>query len=339
MADEETPLLNNKDESPPKKTRRFPDAFYDVKTGKLLQDPVVAPGGITYERSTWEEICETEEVPSAPAYDNRALKQLIEEALLESPPPAGGGRPSAPAMLLKMHHNTQKSMRDLIEKSILPSDDPKPLSDAYYCPITMSLMQHPVIGPEGYTFEKEAIEHWVDENQVSPLTRTPLPSKELLYPNLALQQLLQEEADKADETNSDPSIRDFKLLLLESNTTQQQEEAPYTGPRTMEEWQTLRDQRRRSNANVTPRGFMVLFLVILLLIPYFIVYFLLFSWFGYTFFFLCCIVDHYHEGSCYGYYVQRGMQRAMLWYYLREIEREYEEQQEEEDAPAAACSV
>ncbi|CAB9505288.1 SAM and U-box domain-containing protein 1 [Seminavis robusta] len=282
-------------------SRRYPDAFYDPKTGKLMGDPVVAPGGISYERSSWEHICESEEIPSAPAYDNRALKQVIEETLLETDTTVistrkstgtSSRRDSGTTMLLKVHHSARKSMRGLVEKSILPSDDHKPLSDAYYCPITMMLMQHPVIGPEGFTFEKEAIEHWVDENQVSPLTRTPLPSKELLYPNLALKHLLQLEADKADEEDSDPSIRDFKLALLETPQDHQEQTSEYTGPRTMEEWQTLRNQRRQSNAQTDAEGFIYFAILIFFLVLYLAIYILLAMWLGWAFILGCCLAEH-----------------------------------------------
>lgn len=41
----------------------------------------------------------------------------------------------------------------------------------FYCPLTMELMNDPVIDAEGNTFEKEAILAWLERSSLSPLTR------------------------------------------------------------------------------------------------------------------------------------------------------------------------
>ena len=43
--------------------------------------------------------------------------------------------------------------------------------EVFYCPITGDLMKDPVIGIDGYTYEKEAIYEWLAKDQVSPMTR------------------------------------------------------------------------------------------------------------------------------------------------------------------------
>lgn len=144
-----------------------------------------------------------------------------------------------------------------MEHSILPSDDHKALSEAYYCPITMSLMKHPVIGPEGYSFEKDAIEQWIDKNEVSPLTRAPLPSKRLLYPNLALKEMLKVAVVKLREEDQTQSLREYKLSLMDEEARNKEEEGQqlsYNGPRTLEDWKALRHRRRQSNAQLTCNG-------------------------------------------------------------------------------------
>ena len=53
------------------------------------------------------------------------------------------------------------------------------------CPITQEPFCNPVIDPEGNTYEKSAIVQWLNENNVSPITRTELYIFQLV-PNRAL---------------------------------------------------------------------------------------------------------------------------------------------------------
>ena len=46
-------------------------------------------------------------------------------------------------------------------------------------------MQDPCIASDGYSYERVAIEMWLHENDVSPVTKTLLPDKNLV-PNHAL---------------------------------------------------------------------------------------------------------------------------------------------------------
>jgi hypothetical protein len=47
--------------------------------------------------------------------------------------------------------------------------------EEFLCPITLSVMQHPMMTRTGISFEKRAILQWLDVNGSCPLTRTPLP--------------------------------------------------------------------------------------------------------------------------------------------------------------------
>ncbi|PAN48475.1 hypothetical protein PAHAL_9G384400 [Panicum hallii] len=55
----------------------------------------------------------------------------------------------------------------------------------FICPILKRVMQDPCIASDGYSYERVAIEMWLHENDVSPLTKTQLPDKNLV-PNHAL---------------------------------------------------------------------------------------------------------------------------------------------------------
>lgn len=52
-------------------------------------------------------------------------------------------------------------------------------------------MEDPVICADGVTFERGAIEPWLEDHDTSPLTGEPLPHK-LLTPNQALRDLVEE---------------------------------------------------------------------------------------------------------------------------------------------------
>ncbi|KAJ1296254.1 hypothetical protein BS78_01G285800 [Paspalum vaginatum] len=50
----------------------------------------------------------------------------------------------------------------------------------FICPILKRVMQDPCIASDGYSYERVAIEMWLHENDVSPLTKTRLPDKKLV---------------------------------------------------------------------------------------------------------------------------------------------------------------
>ncbi|XP_062200268.1 U-box domain-containing protein 52-like isoform X2 [Phragmites australis] len=67
--------------------------------------------------------------------------------------------------------------------SVLPVPSAPP--SHFICPILKRLMQDPCIASDGYSYDRVAIEMWLYENDVSPLTKSRLPNKNLV-PNHAL---------------------------------------------------------------------------------------------------------------------------------------------------------
>jgi hypothetical protein len=67
------------------------------------------------------------------------------------------------------------------------------LPDAHNCPITLGLMNNPVIDPEGNIFERAAVENLIRGHNTSAITRTPVSVLKDLYPNNAIARLLEEE--------------------------------------------------------------------------------------------------------------------------------------------------
>jgi Mg-chelatase subunit ChlD len=65
------------------------------------------------------------------------------------------------------------------------------INPSFYCPITGALMEDPVIDSEGNTYERTAIEAWLDRHNTSPITRNRL-TKDDLRPNRALKNSIDE---------------------------------------------------------------------------------------------------------------------------------------------------
>ena len=65
-----------------------------------------------------------------------------------------------------------------------------PIPPSFKCPITGSMMQDPVVDPEGNTYERRAIEAWLERSQTSPITRTSLTAS-MLNSNRALRDAIE----------------------------------------------------------------------------------------------------------------------------------------------------
>jgi hypothetical protein len=184
---------------PPPALREFPDAYYCPITKQIMQDPVVTWAGDSFERSAI--IKDSRHNVRYKLYANRALQSIITEAVsLQGD--------STRAGLARLTHSMRSNFSRLLEISAIPSDEHRPLPDSFYCPITFNLIQKPVIDPEGNSYERAAIEHWIRANNNSPMTRTAL-SIDQLYDNNAITDLMNEERERSDESIH-PSIRRWK---------------------------------------------------------------------------------------------------------------------------------
>lgn len=63
-------------------------------------------------------------------------------------------------------------------------------SDAFACPITREIMVDPVTCSDGHTYERVAIEQWLQSNSRSPKTNQHLSSR-VLIPNYAMRQAIE----------------------------------------------------------------------------------------------------------------------------------------------------
>jgi len=72
-------------------------------------------------------------------------------------------------------------------KQKLSEDEPP---EEFLCPITQELMKDPVVASDGHTYERMAIEEWIQKKAVSPITNAPLEEK--LYPNFSIKSRISE---------------------------------------------------------------------------------------------------------------------------------------------------
>ena len=85
--------------------------------------------------------------------------------------------------------DVQPSNADHFEDKVGCLEDTAP--DGYLCPITLELMQDPVLAADGFTYERTGIEQWLLNGDYSPKTGEPLQHKGLT-PNRVLRTLIRD---------------------------------------------------------------------------------------------------------------------------------------------------
>ena len=93
----------------------------------------------------------------------------------------------------------------------MTSTYPATYPNEWLCPITLQVMRDPVIGPDGHTYERDAIEAWLQQSMVSPVTRQRMSSNQLT-PNIALRSLIE---SAFQQTTTQSGIAAFKQSPVE----------------------------------------------------------------------------------------------------------------------------
>ncbi|XP_055817074.1 U-box domain-containing protein 44-like [Solanum dulcamara] len=101
----------------------------------------------------------------------------------------------------------EKEKKYFTKRKSLGSQPLEPLL-SFYCPITHEVMTDPVETPSGHTFERCAIEKWLAEGNLCPVTSTPL-NNTMMRPNKTLRQSIEEWKDR----NTMITIANMKLEL------------------------------------------------------------------------------------------------------------------------------
>jgi U-box domain len=239
----------------------FPMAFYDPMTMQVMKDPVVDRDGNSIEKPA--------KAPDTGVYyPNRALKSIIQRQVeLASPSFVGS--------LRRIDDAVWKSWSKLVDNSLI-GGSPKPLPDGFYCPISAEVMVDPVISPDGHTFERMAIEHWVRANGTNPISRDPLPLNSLRRNN-NLYDLIQLEKNKLDsarhpsiirwkESTAETSRRDD--FLYEDEETPQETPQVESMPTTYGEIASLQRRQRQVRNNSIMFVLLCTAMVLLFVLPY-----------------------------------------------------------------------
>ena len=124
------PLHENTTQDHAQDRRQYPTTFYCPISKRVMQEPVVAPNGISYDgvadtfAALHSQSLENTNT-NISYYPNRALKSIIEHSI---------------------NHITQSNLEELVERSALGYEH-LPLPDAFYCPITRELIHDPGKAP------------------------------------------------------------------------------------------------------------------------------------------------------------------------------------------------
>eukprot|EP00475_Leptophrys_vorax_P043474 TRINITY_DN8384_c0_g2_i1.p2 TRINITY_DN8384_c0_g2~~TRINITY_DN8384_c0_g2_i1.p2 ORF type:complete len:205 (-),score=52.53 TRINITY_DN8384_c0_g2_i1:47-661(-) len=107
----------------------------------------------------------------------------------ELPPPVKLNRRSEDSCVL--HHRAAGSSSGDGCASVAVRNPNVRLPPDMYCPITMEVMQDPVVADDGHSYERLAMELWlVTNHNTSPLTNQPLRNLQLI-PNHTLKKCIQ----------------------------------------------------------------------------------------------------------------------------------------------------
>ena len=81
----------------------------------------------------------------------------------------------------------------------------------FICPLSLNIMEDPVIDPEGNSYERSVIETWLRVNGTSPITRGPL-TPAMLCPNKALKNAIENYKNRRG-TQNPPNIQESDVVL------------------------------------------------------------------------------------------------------------------------------
>ena len=99
----------------------------------------------------------------------------------------------------------------------------KLLEDEFICPIYKMPIHNPVITPAGISYEKEALEGWLDVNGVEPQSKKPL-GKDNLIQNLALKGLISKIYNEVPKLERSLTEKDDMIANLTEEITQLKKE-------------------------------------------------------------------------------------------------------------------
>lgn len=91
------------------------------------------------------------------------------------------------------------------------------IPNEWLCPITTEIMINPVIGRDGHTYEKEAIEKWLDNKNSSPITKEVMYKDDLIL-NIALRKIIQ-DSSVLNQDQKNVASKETIMPYIPSNDT------------------------------------------------------------------------------------------------------------------------
>ncbi|CAK7348670.1 unnamed protein product [Dovyalis caffra] len=144
----------------------------------------------------------------------------------------------------------EKERKYFTKRKSLGSQPLEPLQ-SFYCPITRDVMVDPVETSSGQTFERSAIEKWLEDgHEMCPLTMTPLDTS-ILRPNKTLRQSIEEWKDR----NTMITIASMKSKLV----SEEEEDVLHC----LEQLEDLCEQREQHREWVILENYIPLFIQLL----------------------------------------------------------------------------
>lgn len=119
---------------------------------------------------------ETETPPSEEEQDKHSNEpsELPDVSTIANLPLKGDGSPERPIEVEYFKEAKElKELKELKEKLHSLLKHINILEPHIQCPLTLNVMEHPVVGSDGQTYERRAIERWCEEKKTSPITRQP----------------------------------------------------------------------------------------------------------------------------------------------------------------------
>ncbi|XP_055827030.1 U-box domain-containing protein 35-like isoform X2 [Solanum dulcamara] len=80
---------------------------------------------------------------------------------------------------------TLEKLKEVADKTRDSASNTQSPPNYYLCPLLKDIMEDPCVAADGYTYDRHAIETWLKEKDISPMTSLPLAHKNLL-PNYTL---------------------------------------------------------------------------------------------------------------------------------------------------------
>ena len=77
--------------------------------------------------------------------------------------------------------------------------------DSFVCPVTLTMFVNPVICSDGHTYEKVAIERWLENSSTSPITGQTLETKTVIC-NITLLKALEDWKQAQQQVSRDTQV-------------------------------------------------------------------------------------------------------------------------------------